>query len=260
MLPLYEVPSYAVLVAAIALGVALTGVLHLASRRAFPKLKYDTHNTVGGIALGITGTLFAITLAFIVGIVWREYDDSAQRVATEVEAAGDAWHIAGELPNPGRDRIRGFLVTYAKVMIADEWPAMRRGARSRAADEELAGAFRTLREIRTRNPDESSAKTAVLQQVIALHDVRLRRLDDNRSGVTAFEWSILLFGALMTLGTLTMLGMPDRRVHVALTATVAATMAATFVLVFELDYPFRGDVAIAPAAWSELLSDSTMRP
>jgi hypothetical protein len=34
---------------------------------------------------------------------------------------------------------------------------------------------------------------------------------------------------------------------------VAAMIAATFVLIFELDYPFRGDLSVAPTGWQEFL-------
>ena len=36
-------------------------------------------------------------------------------------------------------------------------------------------------------------------------------------------------------------------------------IAATFVLIFELDYPFRGDMTVSPAEWQEFLDSNQRR-
>jgi hypothetical protein len=45
------------------------------------------------------------------------------------------------------------------------------------------------------------------------------------------------------------------RAQLLMTGAVAAMIAATFVLIFELDYPFRGELSIEPSGWQEFLAD-----
>jgi len=123
----YEVPAFGLLFGAMALAAAVACGAHLLVRRRFRTVKFSDNNAVGGIVLGVVGGLFAIMLAFVVGIVWREYDDSSQRVAGEVAAATNVWYAASGFPQPQRRDTRAVLLRYGELMVHEDWPAMRRG-------------------------------------------------------------------------------------------------------------------------------------
>ena len=95
----YEVPAFVLLFGAMAAAAAIACGAHFFVRRRFRTVKFSDNNAVGGIVLGVVGGLFAIMLAFVVGIVWREYDDSSQRVAGEVAAATNVWYAASGFPS-----------------------------------------------------------------------------------------------------------------------------------------------------------------
>ena len=253
MTALYTLPAWFVLFGAVAIAVALACAGHVAVRRAYPRIDFRAHNDVGGIVLGVAGGLFAVMLAFIVAIVWQEFDAASQRVAVEVGAATDLWHTSRGLPAPLGPAVRQNLVNYAGAMVSDEWPAMRRGGRSERAENVLTRTFEVVAQFRPADAGASNAQSASLQYLGALHDARHHRLDDNNSGVSAFEWTILLIGALVIIGICYLVGLNSFRAQLIMTGAVAAMIASTFVLIFELDYPFRGDLSIAPAGWQEFV-------
>ncbi len=253
MTALYALPPWVVLLGAVAVAVALACGGHAAVRRAFPRIDFRAHNDVGGIVLGITGGLFAVMLAFIVAIVWQEFDAASQRVAVEAGAATDLWHTARGLPAPVGPAVRRDLVAYASLMVNEEWPAMRTGGSSRRAEDVLTRTFDDVAQFRPRDTGAGNAQSASLQYLGALHDARHHRLDDNNSGVSPFEWTILLIGAVVVIGICYLVGLPNLRTQLLMTGAVAAMIASTFVLIFELDYPFRGELSIAPAGWYEFL-------
>jgi hypothetical protein len=250
---LYALPPWVVLLGAVALAVAVACGGHVAVRRRFPQIDFRAHNEVGGIVLGVTGGLFAVMLAFIVAIVWQEFDAATQRVAVEEAAATDLWHTARGLPAPLGPAIRADLVEYASTMVHTEWSAMRTGGSSKHAEDVLTRAFEDVAQFRPANAGAGNAQSASLQYLGALHDARHHRLDDNSSGVTPFEWTILLIGALVVVGICYLVGLSSLRTQLLMTGAVAAMIAAVFVLIFELDYPFRGELSIAPAGWQEFL-------
>jgi hypothetical protein len=256
MTALYALPPWFVLIAAVALAAALACGGHILVRRAFPQVDFREHNDVGGIVLGVTGGLFAVMLAFIVAIVWQEFDAATQRVAVEVGAATDLWHTSRGLPAPLGPAVRRELVSYAAAMVHDEWPAMRTGGRSRRAEGLLTRTFEDVAQFRPANAGAANAQSASLQYLGALHDARHHRLDDNSSGVAPFEWTILLIGAIVVVGICFLVGLSSLRAQLIMTGAVAAMIAATFVLIFELDYPFRGELSIEPAGWQEFLDDN----
>ncbi len=249
----YALPSWVVLLGAVVIAVGLACGGHVAVRRAFPQTDFRGHNEVGGIVLGVTGGLFAVMLAFIVAIVWQEFDAASQRVAVEAAAATDLWHTASGLPAPLGPHVRSDLVEYASLMVHDEWPAMRTGGSSKRAEDVLTRTFEDVAQFHPRDAGAGNAQSASLQYLGALHDARHHRLDDNNSGVSPFEWTILLIGAVVVVGICYLVGLPSLRTQLLMTGAVAAMIASTFVLIFELDYPFRGDLSIAPVGWQEFL-------
>ncbi len=251
---LYAIPSWLLLVLVIALAAALACAGQIAVRRAFPRVDFTKHNDVGGIVLGVVGGLFGVTLAFIIAIVWQEFDGTTQRVAIEAGAATDLWHVASGLGAPEGPAVRRNLVAYARLMVDDEWPAMRTGGDSPKAEQLLTRTFESVARYRPSSSGESNAQSAALQYLGVLHDSRHHRLDDNASGVSPFEWVILCIGAVAVVGLCYLVGLPELRTQLVMTGTVAAMIAAMFVLVFELDYPFRGDLSVAPAGWQDFIA------
>ncbi len=241
------------LIVAAAFAAALACAGQIAVRRAYPRTDFREHNDVGGIVLGVTGGLFAVMLAFIVAIVWQEFDAATQRVAVEAAAATDLWHTARGLPAPLGPSVRSGLVEYASLMVREEWPAMRSGGSSKRAEDVLTRTFEDVAQFRPANAGASNAQSASLQYLGTLHDARHHRLDDNNSGVSPFEWAILLIGAVIVIGIGYLVGLSSLRTQLLMTGAVAAMIAATFVLIFELDYPFRGELAVAPTGWQEFL-------
>jgi hypothetical protein len=246
---LYAIPAWLLLLLAIAVFAACAcGALWLI-RRTFPHVDFRAHNEVIGTFSGIVGSLFTVTVAFIIAIVWQEFDTTRQRVATEVSAAKDLWHVAAGFPAPMQARLQTTLTAYGRKMVDDEWPAMRKGGDSRDAEVMLGAAYEDVVRFRPALPGEANVQAAALSDFAVLRTSRQNRLNDNRLGIGAFEWGTLLFGSIAVMGICCMVGLPNLRAHYVFTAAVAAMIAATFVLIFELDYPFRGDVAVPPDLW-----------
>ena len=246
---LYALPSLILLVLTCAVAVSLAIGVQTWIHRRYRRIDFLQHNEVGGFIVSVVGTLYAVTLAFVVSIVWQEYDGSATRAATEAADGATAWHIAVGLPEPASARTRAGVVTYARLMIGDEWPAMRRGGASARGELIVTTLMHDLAAFRPANAGESNVQAQVLQNIEAMHEARHQRLADNASGIAPFQWTILLLGAAITIGFCFLFGLANHAMHALMTGAVACIIGATFVLIFELDYPFRGDLGISAEPW-----------
>ncbi len=253
---LYAFPSWLLLVVVVGGAAALACAGLLAVRKLYPNIDFRQHNEVGGIVVGIAGRLFAVTLSFIIAIVWQEFDATSQRVSVEAAAATDTWHVSAGLSPALTREVRSLLLDYATTLVRDEWPAMRRGESSAHAEAALTRMFEDVARFRPANAGESNVQAAVLQHLAELHDARHHRLDDNVSGVSPFEWVILFIGAIVVIGFCYLVGTADMRAQLIMTGAVAALIAAMFVLVFQLDYPFRGDLSVSPDPWLDFITDN----
>jgi len=249
MTRLYGIPSSILLLVTCAVAVSLAIGAQTWIHRRYRRIDFLQHNEVGGFIVSVVGTLYAVTLAFVVSIVWQEYDGSATRAAVEAADGATAWHIAVGLPEPIASRTRAAVENYARVMIADEWPAMRNGGASARGELIVTTLMHGLAAFRPANAGESNVQAQVLQNIEQVHEGRHRRLADNASGIAPFQWMVLVLGGAITVGFCFLFGLPNEAMHSLMTGAVACIIGATFVLIFELDYPFRGDLGISPEPW-----------
>jgi hypothetical protein len=246
---LTAIPSVVFLATALALAIGLVCLGQRYVHRRVRKESFIEHNEVGGIIIVVAGTLYAVVLGFFTVIAWQHYQEAREIVVAESNADIDAWHTAAGLPAAVRERVRSDMLNYANVIIAREWPAMRRGA----LDPELAfigmDAIDATAAFTPVNQAEANAQAATMQQLTIIHDARQRRIGVNRDGITWFEWLILIAGGVCIVCFCWLFGLRSERIHLLMTSTVVTIIASTMVLLFELQYPFRSDVGVDPGAW-----------
>jgi hypothetical protein len=251
---LAAVPSPVLLVVAIALAVALACTAQTFIHSRFKQTDFVAHNEVAGFIITVVGTLYAVVLGFFTVIVWQQYDGTQDRLALETAAVIDAWHDAVGFPPAIRARVRSDMLAYTHEMIDIEWPRMERGGFSARGDALIMDATGAIGEYVPRNAAESNAQAALMRLLTELHDARLRRLSSNEGGISWFDWTILVVGALLVTGFCFLFGMRNARAHLIMTSCVVAIITLMFVMIFELQYPFRGDLRIRPTAWNGLLA------
>lgn len=250
---LYAVPSAILLVVAIAVAVAVACGGQTLVHGRFKTTDFVTHNEVAGFIITVVGTLYAVVLGFFTVIVWQQYDGMQDRLALETAAVSDVWHDAVGFPAAIRSHVRSDMLAYTHEMIDVEWPRMRHGAFSVRGDALIMDATGTIGEYVPRNPAETNAQGATMRLLTELHDARLRRLSSNEGGFTWFDWVVLTIGAIVVVGFCFLFGVRNARTHLVMTSCVAAIIATMFVMIFELQYPFRGDLGIPSTPWSGLL-------
>lgn len=249
MTALYAIPAWLALPIGIAIAVAIALYLHWQLRRWFEAEKLAEHNDVAGFIIAVVGTLYAVVLGFITVIVWQQYDSTRERLALETAAVTDTWHTAVGLPPDVRRHLRHDMLDYATLMANEEWPLMRSGGVSPRGDAVIMDAIQTVGSVHGTDTGVSNAQYLTLSLLDQLHDARLRRVDENKRGLSWLEWSVLWIGAALVIVLCCIFGVENVRAHAMMIAFVAALIASMFVLVFELQYPFRSGMAIASDPW-----------
>jgi hypothetical protein len=246
---LYHVPAALLLLLALVLAIGGSALGQAAVHRHFKTQDFIAHNEVGGIIIAVSGTLYAVILGFLTVVVWQHYIDARQLVVQEADADIDAWHTAVGLPGDVRQHVRADMLRYATIMVSDEWPMMRRGRFNRDAAMISMDAINAVGVLKPADFSQSNAQIATMQQLALMHDARQQRIAENASGVSGFEWLVLLIGAACIICFCWLFGIRNTRMQVVMTSTVVTITMSILVLLFELQYPFRSDVGIGPEAW-----------
>jgi hypothetical protein len=251
---LYSIPAALLLLAAVMIAIAVFGGGQLYVHARFSSQDFVAHNEVGGIIIAVTGTLYAVVLGFLTVVVWQHFLEARELVVLEAGADVDAWHTAVGLPSAVRRRVREDMLSYAKIMIDREWPMMRFGGFDEGAAAVAMDAIDATGSLVPGNMGESNAQAATMQQLGVMHDARQRRIAVNGSGVSWFEWLVLLIGATCVICFCWLFGLRNPRTQLLMTSIVVTIIVSILMLLFELQFPFRSDVGIGPDAWSAALT------
>ncbi len=236
----------------VAIMVVVSCGAHLIVRRFAPHEVLKRHNDVAGFVSSLVGVIYAVLLAFVVIVVWQEWDTSTNIAQQEASAVGDLYHLAYGFPPPLQIRLQHHLANYINLMINDEWPLMQFGHQSAKADRTGHLILHDIMDLKPKNDAESGIQSAALQMVQNFFDARRQRLNENATSVPGILWFTLIIGAIFTIGFTFFFGVENARIQLTMTAIVAAMIAMMFVLILELDLPFRGATRIGPEVWLEL--------
>jgi hypothetical protein len=243
-----EAPAIGLLLVAASATVALSCAGQRYIHRCFPGRDFLAHNEVGTF-VGVIGSVYAVMLGFLTVVEWQHFAEARELVALESAAAADVWHTATGLPARKRTRVRADILRYASLMTGSEWPKMRAGSFDPEADFIVMDAMMTST-FNPANAMQSNSQNATLQELNVLHDVRQRRLADNASGLSGFEWLVLAVGAVSVVCICWISGLQNASIHTFMTAMTTFVITSVLVLLFELQFPFRTDLRITPISWS----------
>ncbi len=210
-----------------------------------------THNDVAGPIMATLGTVLAVMLSFMVVTMWQEYDTASSYVTHEAGEIADLYHEAAIFPQPWRSGIHAALRNYVALVVHNEWPRMHEGQESARTRIAAIHAIELVQSFRPTTLGEQTAQADALRHAHGFLDARRERLFANEEAMPHLLWGMMIFIALVTLGSAYFFRVDNLVAHAVMTAALAAVIGAIFVLLVELDLPFRGSMQIAPTAYAK---------
>lgn len=212
------------------------------------------HNDVAGPILTTIGTVLAVMMSFMTVGVWQEYDSAAQTTQREASALSDLYHLAYAFPQPFRTRVQGQIEQYIRISLNYEWPDMRHGGESVQASRLAYQLGEGVDEWKWSTQGQQSIKTEAMQYIRTFWDMRRDRILANTQGIPLVLWSAMLFIGFVTVIFSFYFRVDKPHAQYVMIVAETAVITIIFALIAELDYPFRGDVAIQPDAFVHVLN------
>jgi hypothetical protein len=216
-------------------------LVHLELRKA--------HNELAGFTVAIISVVYAVLLAFIAIETWESYTTADDIVQSEADYVGSIYRDTQGLPAQMGQDIRGDLQEYVHTVIEQEWPIQREGRMPEQGWEPLRRLHIAIVKMQPQTLGESVIQAELLRTLNELYRARESRLSAAEGHIPGVIWWIIFLGGAIVTGYTYLFGFHDLRMHMVMTAAVAASLALVVVLIIALDWPFRGEVSIAPAAF-----------
>ena len=99
-------------------------------QRLVPSALREEHNDVAGFIYAVLGVMYAVVLAFVVIVVWEEFEAAKNITYTEANDLADIHGLAEQFPEPKRSQVQGLVRSYTRTVVDEEWPLMRDGRSS----------------------------------------------------------------------------------------------------------------------------------
>jgi hypothetical protein len=244
---IYGVPTWEMAVGVTAVTVALSLLGLLVCNHFIPLATRRKHNEFVGFNIALVGVVFAVLLAFVAVAAWESFGKAGDIAADEASLTGDLFRDANEMPEPMKTELVGDIRDYVSIALTKEWAAMAQGANF--GDEGWAPLFKfhhDLIGLKTSDPVQVAIFSETLYRLNSLYDARRNRILASQDHINPMVWSVVILGAAITIAFTYLYGMESFVMHLFMTGASAASLALVIVLILAFDYPFRGEVQIAP--------------
>jgi hypothetical protein len=235
-------PVLALLVVGLPMLVAAVGLLIVRSRVSHPRLQ--PHHDVAGYIYSGLAVLYAVLLAFVVVIVWQQFNATDIRVHQEADELGNLFRAAQVFPNPVQDALLGAVRSYARAVIEEEWADMARGAENSGAWQAYNHLWLIIRTLEPHAPAEVNWHATILQSLTTLSDYRRDRLSDSRAVLPPVLWVVLLSGGVINVGYTYLFGVKSLTVHLLITMALTAMTTLLLLVILIMDHPFAGNFRV----------------
>ena len=241
-----------IVIAAVVASLAGLGLM----RRLVPTQERAKHTEVTGALYGIIGAMYSVLLAFVVIAAWDEYREAHAAISNEATTVRNLARITSGWPAAERAPVEAALVAYARQVVEVEWPAMARGDLGPATSPVTVNQlWQALDRAEEAAATKSASYIAAMTQFDALGGARDQRGLLAQERLPLSMRLILFIGAAVTIAFSCVLVIDTSRLHVLMTASLAALIALLLLLQYQLSRPFQGVVAIEPTAMVLVLAE-----
>jgi Protein of unknown function (DUF4239) len=224
---------------------AALGLLFLLRQQWTPTKLKET-NEISGFYIGAIGTIYAVSLAFMLSGVWLEFEAAQVNTEKEANCLVSFFRLASGLSNPQRNQLEELAQAYAKVMIDEEWDAMRRKEVSARGVEIIETLWKEVTRMEVHTSGEQEILNHLISELTSMTEHRRIRMLQSKKSLPGILWAVLIVGGIVTVGTSCFFGVDSLRLHTIHTIMLTLLVSLMLIAIADISRPFDGVVHVEP--------------
>jgi hypothetical protein len=96
-------------------------------QRLMPERRRVRQNDVAGFIYAVLGVAYSVLLGLVVVAVWEEWNAATEDAGREARELAEVFFLAPRLPQPEDSHLQELARSYARTVVNEEWPLMKRG-------------------------------------------------------------------------------------------------------------------------------------
>jgi hypothetical protein len=209
---------------------------------------------IGGIIYGGIVAVYSILLAFIVVIVWQQYQNTGDRIQEESSKVFNLYRASYAFPDSTTGKkIRNTVIAYVNSVVRDEFPAMENDTTSTRTQQKYNQVWDMVYAIRPTTENEKIWYASMVSSVNQFGEARIIRISDIDPSLPPLMWKILLAGGFIIILFAILFKTANNWAHFIKILLFSIIIVFNLMLVNLLDHPYKGLLKIEPDAFTKIL-------
>ena len=218
------------------------------------------HNDIAGFVFATVGVIYGVMLAFVVIVVWEQYNEANAIAKNEATQAYTLYRDLSMYPNPAAAASAlSSLKMFSISVVEKEYPAIRQmkwetqHVASVETEKKFSKLWEDIKKIAPITLQEDSMFDEVLKDINALGQEREKRLIISRDDLPKVVWTAMILGALVTIGFTALFGNENLKGQIVITGLLSIVVSLVIFVVISLNFPFVGEVSIGSEGYEFLI-------
>jgi hypothetical protein len=249
---IYRIPALwlGLIIVSLFVAISISGLLLV--RKFIPHHKLKVHNDVAGAIFSTLGVAYTVLLAFVVVIVWQNFDKARVNVEMEANCLVDIYRDSIAFSRSFQGKTQALLKDYTDVVVNEEWEMLARGGQSPKTRELLSDIWFEYSSYEPITENEKIFLAESVRKLNNMGELRRLRLLDARTGVHPILWLILIIGGTTTIMFTFFFGSENLRAQITMASMLALVIALILYTMLLLDFPFTGALSIPSDAFETI--------
>ena len=240
-------------VAALIFLLCIAGVFLLVKRNKYLQ-RFSIDLDIGGIIYGGIVAVYSILLAFIVVIVWEQYQNTGDRIQEESSKVFNLYRASYAFPDSTTGKkIRTTVIAYVNSVVDNEFPAMEHDTTSSLTQHKYNQVWDMIYSIRPNTENEKIWYASMVTSVNQFGEARIIRISDIDPSLPPLMWNILLAGGAIIILFAILFKTNNNSAHFLKILMFSIVIVFNLMLVNLLDHPYKGLLKIEPSAFTKIL-------
>lgn len=202
-------------------------------------LQQDLHGVIA--FLNVLSALYALIAAFMIFVVWDQFNRVQSAISHEAAALDDLLRLATFLSDrQAVAQVRGDVRDYVTATAGDEQRALAKRQTSRLSNERFSRLCATVRNIVPKCEKDEILYHQMVRCIERTGERRDERLAASATQIPATLWRLVLFVSCVLMAGILLLGLNSFVLSAAVAAAVAGTIAFLLSMISDMDNPFTG--------------------
>jgi len=216
----------------------ISGIFLLVKRNRVLQ-RFTIELDIGGIIYGGIVAVYSILLAFIVVIVWEQYQNTGDRIQEESSKVFNLYRASYAFPDSTTGKkIRTTVIDYVNSVVTDEFPSMEHDSTSPHTQKKYNDVW----------------YTSMVSSVNQFGEARIIRISDIEPSLPPLMWKILLAGGFIIILFAILFKSANNWAHFIKILMFSIVIVFNLMLVNLLDHPYKGLLRIEPDAFTKILN------